>query len=261
MAVAIPRAAIVTSWSGLPISGLLHTGASITQAADDINYPDATSGVPVSVDSLRTVTGTLEGILPTPEIGNGGSVTYSDGYAASVQSWSMTIGVDALDVTTFGGSGTSTRYRQFVPGNYNWSGQYTALVDDATGLSESGEDSAGAATFTLSSGDTLAGNIYSTNLNLPVTINQTPVATYSYRGSGTLAAAGTNNIITAGSPISLPSASTLTFKYADNTTDGTFEVDAFWTSLAVTVTPGEQTRVSVNWQGTGAVTNTAPAGA
>lgn len=261
MARVFTRAAIVTSWSGLPISGLLHQGASVTQTADDINYPEASAGLPTSVDSLRSISGTIEGLLPTPEIGSGGSVTYSDGYASNVTSWSMNINVAAVPATVFGGSGLSGRNREFMPGNYEWSGSYSAIVDDATAVSEAGEDTAGSATFTLSSGDTLAGDIYTTQLGLPLTINGLAVANYSYRGSGGLTAVGTNNIVTAGAPIALPAASTLTFEYADNTTPGTFAVSAFWTSLAVTVTPGEMTRVQVGWQGSGAVVNTAPAGA
>jgi len=261
MAVSFIRKGIVTSWSGLPISGLLHQAATFTQAADDVNYPENAAGLLTSVDSLRTVTGTIDGLLPTPEIGNAGAVAYSDGYAANVQSWSMNINVAAVDTTAFGGSGLSTRYRTFIPGNYEWSGTYSAIVDDATKLEEAGEDTAGAATFTLSSGDTLAGNIYTTQLSAPLTINGLAVATYSFRGSGALTAVGTNNIITAGAPIALPSASTLTFQYAENNTDGEMEVSAFWTSLGVTVTPGDMTRVQVGWQGTGAVTNNTPAGA
>ena len=260
MAAVFTKAAIVTSWSGLPISGLLHQAASVTQSADDVNYPEASAGLLTSVDSLRTITGTIDGLLPTPEIGNNGAVAYSDGYAANVQSWSMNINVAAVDTTSFGGSGVSARNRTFIPGNYEWSGTYSAIVDDATGLDEAGEDTAGAATFTLSSGDTLAGNIYTTQLGLPLTINGLAIANYSYRGSGALTAVGTNNIVTAGAGIVLPAAETLTFRFADAAaTDGTLAVSAFWTSLSVTVAPGEMTRVQVGWQGTGAVTNTDPA--
>ena len=255
------RKAIVTSWSGLPIANLRHTAATITQAADDINYPEATIGSPTSVASLRTVSGTIEGLLPTPQIGNAGAVAYSDGYAQSVQSWSMNLQCPAIPATVFGGSGLSSRYREFDPGIIEATGSYTAVVDDATGLSEAGEDVPGAATFTLSSGNTLAGNIYTTQLGLPVTIGQLSVATYNYRVSGGIEAVGTNSIVTAADPIAVPSASTLTFEYADNDTAGEFAVSAFWTSLNVTVTPGDMTRVQVGWQGTGAVTNTAPAGA
>ena len=262
MAAVFTKAAIVTSWSGLPISGLLHQAASVTQSADDVNYPEATAGLLTSVNSLRTITGTLDGLLPVPEIGNAGAVAFdtgTEGYDANVQSWSMNINVAAVDTTAFGGSGVDTRYRTFIPGNYEWSGTFSAIIDDAEALHQAGEDGAVDATFTLSSGDTLAGAIYTTQLGAPLTINGLAIVNYSFRGSGALTAVGTNNIITAGAGIALPSALTLTFEYADNTTPGEFEVSAFWNSLSVTVSPGDMTRVQVGWQGSGAVTNNTPA--
>ncbi|MEM9165757.1 MAG: hypothetical protein AAGB48_01900 [Planctomycetota bacterium] len=260
MAVVSINEGIVASWgsagAGYPLGTPQVQSATVTQAAEDLNYAETTAGRRTSLLSMQSWTGTISGLLPTPEDGYVGSITYSNGYVANLQSFGVTFTRPAFDTTVLG---SGSRFRTFTHGNYEASGTYTCWVDDGSSnpLVLAGASAPGGsdddATISLSSGDTIELDVYTNNLAYRGEINGLPVATYSFFMSGTPTIAGSNNIIdTAGLSVGAETINIVTS--SNSTDDSNVTGSAFWTSVSTTVTPGTATPVEIAFQGTGALT-------
>lgn len=127
-----------------------------------------------------------------------GAVTFSSGYVTAVRSWTINIEADELDVTSWddydGAAGDLSEWDTYIGGRKRWSGSFTCYID--SGASEDlapnglplGEDSAAAAaTFSVSSGVTWAGDIIITGIESTQSVDGVAEVTYSFRGTGACA--------------------------------------------------------------------------
>lgn len=203
----------------------------------------------------------------TPRLGNVGLVSFSGGgYALHVESWNLTVETQALDITRQ--TGTPSSWRLFRPSHIQWSGTITARVDDATAVANLHVATATSTAVTLptltltygldATANTLAGAVMLSNM----TVNQSPGAlttvSYSFTGSGPLTAAGTNSIFSAGAVGNFlwdqlgSTANTLLTLTAG--TGRTYSGSAFARSISVNCAVGDPVEVSVEAQGSGALT-------
>jgi hypothetical protein len=177
--------------------------------------------------------------------GIGGLVATTE-YDLNVRSWEISLTADALDVTNW--TDLNARWKGYAPGIVRWSGTYEAIIDNATGIGLP-PAAAGAATFTLSSGNTWAGSIFSTQISAAVRVGDVNIARFAFRGTGDLTVTGSN----AGMPaagIATPVAETLTLTAY---TGRTYIGSAFWTGIRVACNIGDSIKTSVDFRGTGPV--------
>jgi hypothetical protein len=203
-----------------------------------------------ALPGLREWSGTIAGHLGTSGTpasdGIGGLVATAE-YDLLVRSWEISLTADALDVTNW--TDLAARWKGYAPGIVRWSGTYEAIVDNATGIGIPPAAS-GAATFTLSSGNTWAGSIFSTQISAAVRVGDVNIARFAFRGTGDLTVTGSNAGMAAGT-IATPVASALVLTAY---TGRTYSGSAFWTSIRTTCNIGDAIKTSVDFQGTGALT-------
>ena len=116
--------------------------------------------------------------------GLGGSIT-GVSYNADVTQWSISVTAESVDTTNMN---PASSFRTVIAGVKSWSGSYTALVDAST-VASINSDLGGAnvtATFLLSGGANLEGDICITDIAVSATIDNAVEAVYSFTGSGTL---------------------------------------------------------------------------
>lgn len=262
---------IVTSWTGTANTALI---GAITEHTATLNIDGGTAdrtGYVASLSSmamgpgLRSWSGSIKGRYSgagTAQVGYLGAVTYASGYTYHVQGWSAAIKSKALEITAYDASATAAGWKQFRPGILSIDGKYDALVDSANAIvlpTAPGSASA-AATFTLTTGVTLAANILPSAIGVTVPVGDLNKVAYSWVADGALTAAGSNNIFAAGA-VALPDwdtsgtdgvpDATLVFQAASSRT---YTGAAFWTSINIDHKPGSYIDVTVNFQGSGALT-------
>jgi len=250
----------VRGWT-LNVPGLAHTATLLGNTSA------------VFAQGLRQWSGTIDVILGTARPGTSGQVEYSNGYAANVQSWTITAGAPVVDVTKFENTGDAPNYwTTFESTNLlQWSGSYQAMIDDTTLLESPGntddittptEPSAAAFYLRRVDGvndDDLTGSIIPTALGLSVTPDGLPVASYSFNGSGALtvdhAVTGGANHFLASGALSIAAASTLTLTSTTTSTpDRTYAGSAILESLTITVNPNELISASLAFRGSSTLT-------
>jgi len=201
---------------------------------------------------LRSATVSLEAFSATPVLGVVGNAA-SMNYATNIFEWDMTIAQAALDVTDFA---ITNAWRSFSPGLQDWQGSYSGFVDATTAIANITEATASptmaAATFTISSGNTLAGNILTRGGGVTVAVGDRNIVRYEYRGDNELTIVGTDALITAnsGTMASLAAGTLVLSATASRTYTGSF----IPTSIQVRVAQGELTRIRATGQLTGALT-------
>jgi hypothetical protein len=254
MAAHIISAPTVT-WSGSPIALISFDQATLNQTSGAAQYVTQTN-VNKALADLRSWSGTLSGQLSTPITGSGLGITYSTGYAAFVESWSATINVAVEQYYT---TASSDRWMEALPSTLSWSGSYTALVDEDAPIIAVGADATPAAmTFTLSSGNTLAGSVVSTSVVNDIPVGRLHRVTVQVQGDGTLTAAGSNNIISNGA-IAPMTGATLTLNARESgTNDVEYSGTAFWNQLTVNAATAGLIKSSIGFQGSGALTIVTP---
>lgn len=203
----------------------------------------------------------------TPRLGNVGLVAFSaGGYTLHVESWSLTVETEALDITRF--NATNPTWRLFRPSHVQWSGTITARVDDATALANLhiATDSSTATalpTLTLTYGEDATANTLAGSVMLnTISVNQSPGALttveYGFTGTGALTAAGTNTIFPAGAVGTFLwdqlGATTNTLLTLTAGTGRTYSGSAFLRSLTMTCAVGDPVEVSIEAQGSGVLT-------
>jgi hypothetical protein len=209
--------------------------------------------------ALRTATVTIEAYSATPITGIVGSVSGTD-YATNMFEWEMTISQAALDVTDFSAySATAglTAWRSFAPGLQDWQGSYAGFVDDTTIITNitasSAAPSLAAATFTVSSGNTLGGNILTRGGSVGISIGDRSVVRYEYRGSSDVAVVGSANVLPANATMVAMPAGSMTISAKNTSTVRTYIGSFIPTSFNIRVGVGELTRIRATGQLTGAL--------
>ena len=122
------------------------------------------------------------------KIGTGidGSITFATGYNTNVDTWTMSAEAAEHDVTDF----ASTGWKEFIIGLKEFSGSYTAFVDDTAQLDANVNWFGGtlaAATFALDATRTMSGNILITGWTIDTATTDSIKVTFNYRGTGALA--------------------------------------------------------------------------
>lgn len=219
------------------------------QEFDKTEFASASGVIPRGWSpGLRTFGVTVEAFSATPVTGITGTLSGTD-YATNPFEWDMTINQAALDVTDFG---VSSAWRAFAPGLQDWSGSFSAFIDGTTAISSitagGASPTLAAATFTISSGNTLAGNIFTRALSGVVAVGDRNIVRYEYRGDSNLTVAGTDAILAAnsGTMVALPSSSLV----MTAATGRTYTGSVIPTSIQITVRQGELTRIRAVGQGT-----------
>jgi hypothetical protein len=198
-----------------------------------------------SMPGLREWSGSIAGFHGTGGNTDGiGGLVATTEYDLLVRSWEVSLSADALDVTNW--TDLAARWKAYAPGIVRWSGTYEAIIDNATGIGIP-PAAHGAATFTLSSGNSWAGNIFSTQISAAVRVGDVNVARFAFRGTGDLTVTGSNAAMPAGG-IATPVTETLTLTAY---TGRTYIGSAFWTGIRTTCNIGDAIKTSVDFRGTG----------
>lgn len=261
---------IVTSWAGTANTALIgaigeHTATLNISGGTADRTQFAASLVGTSMGAgLRSWEATLSARLLTSgaaQIGYLGSVAISgsDAYTLHGRRWSMNFNVNAIETPEFGSTAVVAGWTQFLRGLMDVTGDYTVLVDDTTALKMpfTPTTSLPTGTFTLNTGNTLAGELIPTALNIGEPVNSIAEATYGYKLNGTLTAAGTGNLFAAGSvalpdfDYATPANNNLVFTMASGRT---LTGPGFWKSLSISVDPAQYIDIGLTIQGYGALT-------
>ena len=198
---------------------------------------------------------TIRGVLAPAQIGSTGLVTSSAGspYLTNVKAWSINATCPAIETTKF--AVTAPVSRTFVAGLISWDGTYLVSVDGTTALVAPG------GTYTMlfryfdaATDHTLAGDIYTTNMGPRAKVGELVEATYTFKGTGALTAAGSGTltapVFTAGA-LTIPAATTLTLTAA---TGRTYSGSAFWTRITVNCPVADLVTIEMEANGTGDLT-------
>lgn len=256
---------ISSSDTGKPLHYLINSGtdpysAQLTIPTEVFDSTPFASTAPIAVSKisgLRSWNGSFGGRFPAGGAASGhlGNVTFASGYATNVRGFSITAAITALETTAF--AGTPPTWMTFTPGLASYSGSYNALVDDTNAIVAG---ATGSATFRLSTESTndneLAGTIIITNAQVTGQVGELWEVAYSFDVNGNLTTDGDSslfNVDSAGTPdpLETPIATAITIRAAGSRT---YAGDAFETGWTVNTAIGGQTDVSVNFQGTGALT-------
>lgn len=245
----------VTSWAGTfnaaTLALLKPASFSLDSTAaelDTTGYNAGAATVRSKIKGLKGWSGQFSGYLATPTNGIAGSVSGA-AYTTNVRSWDMSLRAAAVETTAWP---ITANWRTFTPGLVEWGGSFEALVDGTTAITLAGDSTEPlAATFTLASGQTLAGSIFASQAGVVSRVGELQVVRYTYVGTGEVTSVGTTNIIPAATSIATPVAGSLVLTAA---TSRTYTGSAFWTEISVGVDPNSVNQCSVSFQGSGALT-------
>lgn len=257
MAVITGLTSDVVSWAGTfnaATLALLKPGSfTLNTAADSLDttaYASGAAAVRTKIKGLKSWDAEFQAQLAAPINGINGSVSGA-AYTANVQRYELSLRAAPLDSTIFGAT-----TRTFAPGLVEWGGSYEALVDSSTAITEAGSSSEPlSATFTVASGNTLAGTIFTTAASVVSQVGELVVVRYSFEGTGHVTSVGSANMIPASTTLATPVAGALVLKaHEAGGSDKTYSGDAFWTEIAISVDPATTVSVRVRGQGTGTLT-------
>jgi hypothetical protein len=194
----------------------------------------------------------MEAFQATPINGIAGSISGA-AYTTSIQRYNLSLRAQPIDTTAWP---ITSQWRTSSPGLVEWSGNYDAIVDTSTSITEAGSSTEPLSnvTFTVASGQTFVGTLFTTNAQVVSRVGDLVVVRYSFDGTGHLQSVGSSNIIPAASTLATPIAGSLKLKaHEGGGTDKEYTGDAFWTEISLTVDPATVVSVRVRYQGTGAL--------
>lgn len=248
----------VTSWANN--TQFITTGSEPIEF--DIN-PDALEfdstafsalGISTFIKGLPSWSGQIRMRLKTAQTGDTGLVSYTAGFTSILKRWSMAVEVASHESTQFGDAA-----RTFIPGKLSWGGDFDGYMDNNTSNpvtlpGNSNEPATG--TFKLreagATDDTLSGSIFTTRSGIQVSPDGVATVSYTYRGSGALTqstpSAGTTVFPTGA--VAIPTAGSLVLTAESGYT---FTGSAFWTRVAIEMPVNELARVTLDFQGSGAL--------
>lgn len=266
MAQIIADNGLVSSWAGTGNSALISGGSAPYEFTLTGTKPEADVTPFVSGGTafrqfalgLGEWSAAMSTRLSPVKYGSGGLVTASAAYTTNVRSWRMSIAATPAEKSTVMNA-TPPTWQTYVPNLVQWSGTYEAFVDDTTALVFP-TSTAESITFKLvenaSADHTLSGSCLIQQLSAPIRIGSISVATYSFRGTGTLTAAGTSGSgvgapLFAAGALTKPAVGSLVLQAASGRT---YTGDAFWESIDIDCVVDEVINVTINAKGTGALT-------
>lgn len=243
--------------------------ASVQVNGEDIDITEYNTYQYSTLSGLSDWSVTLEAYgFATPRLGNVGTVTWSaTGYALHVYEWDWTIETEQVhDITEMGSSPTNTLFRSFRPDSTKWYGTIRARADSATALAVPHQPGTALPTLTLVYGDSatdesLSGTARIQQLSTAVRRGSLTEADFSFTGSGACTPAGTGSLFgstaftvptwneggSAAGAIVIDTKATATRK----TLTG---ADSFWRRINLRCAVGEAVSITVDAQGTGALT-------
>jgi|SRR5690606_12549737 len=258
----------VTSWGAAGfyanlIAAISPNQATITEVCDEIETTPLGSGVGRFIPGLRSWSGSITAnAFATPRLGNVGLVTWSaGGYALHVESFDLTLEAGSHDITSF--SGTPPTYRIFRPDYVRGSGTFNARIDSETSLVGPHAPGATLPTLTLTYGSDTSANAISgpamiQQMQANMARGSLSTVAYSFRFVGTITPSGTSSLFgtTAfGIPLWASDGDTTNTLLTLTAASGkTFSGDAFWTRIGLRCAVGESPEVTVDFQGSGALT-------
>ena len=254
MSTFVTKAKIVESWAGSPVAGsyIVDQAVNVSAPADVPTYLDA-NGATAAVRGMREWNFSIDGLIGTPLVCNAPTLTFSGGGITNLIGWDISVSVTAVESTHFGQADTSSYWKSYLPGVLSWTGNlfYRADNDDPGVLPAN--QVASACTLGIDGSNTLSGTIITSGLTENVRIGEIPALQMPFQGSGTLTAAGTNNIVAAGAVAAMdPGAVVL--KYGEvGATDVTRTGSAFFTGLNLSCQIGSMVTYGIQAQGTGAL--------
>lgn len=263
MAVVSGYAGLVTSW-GSPNSDYIdgsHNAPASFNLTETADQGDSTAFVASllgmsSFPMMRAWEGTIECVRPTAVGGYGASIALSatNAYITNAFEYDLNLSCGVIPSTAFGTAATTARWKQFIAGLWDFAATWRAYIDGTTAPVAAGNATLVTATFTISSGVTIASLGYCSQLAIANDAKGQPVATMGFKGSlgatGIVVAGGTNPG-GATTPMPIPTASSLVLTTA---TGRTLTGDAFPKSLSVRCPVDGQITTSIGFQGTGALT-------
>lgn len=262
----------VTTWSGTFVQDLIGTSNApavftlnqVTDIHDVTRFVSASGGAKMrrNIPGLKSWNGTISSQLVTPQIGNTGLVTYGSGFVSTVKSFDITLKADYADTTLF--ASTDPLWKSYTFGLVGWDGSYETFMDNATAPHGAGMAAEpAAASFALidnastAADKIIGGNIITQSLGISVSPSAINTANYAFVGDDQPTVTGTfvGGISTdAGGgtySITTPVAGTLTLQ---SVTGQTFVGSAGWSSINFKCDVGQPIMVTINFQGTGALT-------
>lgn len=265
MASHIATGSVVTSWAGTANTALISSGSApyrwnlnVTNPETDVT-PMASGGATARAYALGL--GQWDGSISTRlnpvKYGSGGLVSGSSSYVTNTRNWRLSIAATPVEKST-AMNGTPPTWQTWLPNLISWSGTYEAMLDTSTSLTLP-SITADTLTFKMvenaSNDHTLSGSALVSQLGAPIQVGQLAVATYSFRGTGAITAAGTSgsgvgNPIFAAGAVAGPASGELVLT---SSSGKTYTGDAFWTSVDINCVVDEVIDITINFQGTGAL--------
>lgn len=264
----------VTSWgTGGNFYATLLSRIKPASISADISNPEQNitglgEGTQSFIAGLGEATAEIQGFaFATPRLANQAAFAISSGYALHVDEWTLTLEAPLAECTPIRTSGTSPtlQWREYCPSDaITWSVTANAGIDDATAISLPTLTTGSAATMTLTYGDdttdnTLTGSAFLVGVNPQIARGALNRVSLSYRGTGSLTAAGTNSIFGAFTFSSVPlwseggtAQGQLVFTAAPGRTYTC--ADTIWERITVTARMGQPIAVTIGVRVTGAVT-------
>lgn len=273
MAQIIGAQGTLSSWTGTFYSNLrtklTETAVTIAASRDTVDVTGLGQYGRSVIPGLGQWTAQVEGtanIGSAPALGNTGLVAYTGSTSVLIDSFTLNINAQVHETTAF--NGTPPTWKTFRPGVVNWSGTMTARLDDgnAAPLPLTIGGTPVSAVFTYGTTATLTGDIVIASVAPAIRIGSLSLIPITFNGTGVLTAAGANDIFGAtafadptssagipewnangssAKPIVMTTASGRTLTGADG----------FWSSISLTASVSDLTRVSVGVQGSGSMTS------
>lgn len=260
MAATIGVTGQVTAASGTWITLLARmspASVTLTQTggeADSTEFAGSPPAIPRSyLPNLRTFGVSIEAYSATPVMGVTGGIAYAGSqYDTNIFDWELTLNQQVQETTDFN---ISSAWRTFDDGLQDWMGAYSGFIDSSTAIDNITEVTAsptlGTLTLTISSGNTMAGTVFTRSLSAAVRVDDRNIVRYEFRGSSNLTVVGSDAVIAAnsGTMVALPGGEMVITAASGRTYTGT----VIPTSLNIRVAQGEITRIRATGQGTGAL--------
>lgn len=243
---------------------------SLRMNGEDIDIKEYNTYVYSTLSGLSEWDATLEAYgFATPRLGNVGTVTWgSGGYVLHAYEWELTIETEQVhDITELGSTPTNTLWKSWRPDSTKWTGRIRCRADSATALVVPHQPGTALPTLALVYGDDIIDHSLTgaaariSQVGVAVRRGALTEADYSFTGSGALTPAGTSGMF-GSTAFGLPlwseggsAAGAIVIDTKSSSTRKTLSgADSFWKSMTLRCAVGEAVSLSVDIQGTGALT-------
>lgn len=261
---------LVTSWGSADfttalIGGSYNKPASfvLNEKADIHDRTTFVSGGATfgrNIHGLHEWGGKISAHLGTPQIGALGNVTFASGDVLLINEFDIQITAAMHEATVF--TGSTVKFKQFVPGLVRATGKFSGYADNATAIAHAGLDAgAAAATFDIvagGSGKTIGGNILLSDAELSVSPDDINKKSYSFVFDSQVTTAGSGTLLWAvdagGGTFSLTTPATGKTLTLQSYTSQTYSGTALWKGISIKCGVGSPIMVDIDFQGYGVLT-------